>query len=491
MTAKESPYIQLSLFDTIPDDTPLFAGPQSIVLQRAKQVRWLQYEFPQINKRKERSLSALERLHVAIKQIISCLKSDPKEGLRYADILRQFYLEGKKDNEIGRTLALSSERIRQIRTQSAQRLMNGLGLGPIHLNPRVVSSLKKLVPDMIGQDPCRYLQVRKKQLPLRLLDFIGLCAFEMHDMANQSFIAYNERAGVLRVHIYQLVRLLRSSYTPMPYEEVMRLLPARVKAAKQEFHPEWIPCIISGHHWIESSNGHVQLTYEGLHYPSLKIARIIYEHKRIHKDEILRIYNRQNSGGTVSPAVNVLLKKKDPRFQCQGKSGIWTFSERTVPQMPVMQYVREYVAAHPEPIRVKAVWKQLRQEGYDYPLHTIRSYLLRKCVSAVGDSDLVCRTDCLSQHPETRWRYKLSPSRKTNKTPAYYGLIIDKVKGLLEQADQHRLPHRQIVAICKPLIPEHLETNNVYKIISHKLPDNIVREKVEGVACLRLVPTDE
>lgn len=489
MNRNKDSYIQLELFSNSSNNT---SGNEDIAKEGQTKDRTKNlYKFPKTEKNAHGS-SPFELLYLALKQIIGVLELKPKTGLQHATILRNRYLENKKDAETAKLYGKTPERIRQIRIKLISEIMNGKDNHKPGLKPELSAELKSMASRLTAQDPCKVLHSENGTLPFSLLDFVNMTVFKEQDMADSFFIAPNDQVIPLQHHIRELVKLLRSSYTPLEMSFVSDAMPSLLKKRNVAFNEEWLMQIINGHHWIETAGTQLQLRYEGLRYPSLKVARIIYENKRIHKDDIIRIYNERETsdeekikGNQIS--LSVLIKKKDIRFQSQGKSGIWTFHEEIKsPIKSISQVLHEYLEAHDGLINLLEVEQYVQSLEYHYPLHTLRCYLLKECVSSVDDSNLLCRQDCIQHYPETKWRSRLPASRQNCKVPPYYHEIINKVKELLNNAVAHRLPRKDIVKICKAIVPENIENNIVYKIINYKMKDCIVLKHIDGIDYLEL-----
>lgn len=439
--------------------------------------------------------SVFEQLHLAIKQIVHTWETPPGAMPQYATILRYRYLDNKKDHETAQIFQKTTERIRQIRIQLIDQLINGQNKYKLRLHPELVRQLRDTAPLLEGQDADEVLHSRYggKPLPDSLLEFVDMTAFEERSMADQRFIAPDNQTNYMRCHICELVKLLRSNYTPIEIHTAMAAMSAALDKQQISFNEKWFRQIIKSHHWIETTGTQIQLSYEGLRYPSLKIARIIYENKRIHKNDIIRIYNKretsdENKIKEGQLALHILIKRKDKRFQCLGKTGIWTFHEEETgnAKPPLRQVLNEYLSAHDGVINLREAETHVRSLGYDYPLHTLRCYLLKECVSSIADSDLLCRQDCVSKHPETPWRKRLPGIRRSCKEPPYYHEIIRKMKELLEHAEGHRLPKKQIAKTCKAFIPGTIAKTMIYKIINNKTGDSIRQVQIDGVDYLLL-----
>lgn len=449
------------------------------------------YRFP-ITDKKQQGSSPFELLHLAIKQIIDVLELQPKTGSQYATILRNRYLENKKDAETAKLYGLTSERIRQIRIKLVNQILNGEDNYKVCLKPQLAAKLKSLASRLTAQNPYKVLHSKNGTLPFSLLDFVNMTVFREHDKANLSFIAPNDQVIPLQHHICELIKLLRSSYTPLEINIVTDAMPSLLEKRNVAFNKEWMMQIINEHPWIETIGTQLQLCYEGLGYPSLKMVRIIYENKRIHKDDIIRIYNERETsdeekikGSQIS--LNILIKRKDIRFQSQGKSGIWTFHEEIQsPKKNISQLLHEYLAEHNGLINLLEVEKHVQSLDYHYPLHTLRCYLLKECVSSVEDANLLCREDCVQHYPQIEWRSKRSATKQKCKVPPYYYHIIDKIKELLNDSENHRLPRKDVVKICKTMVPENIVNNIVYKIINYKMKDCIVLKHIDGIDYLEL-----
>lgn len=479
MAAKRTNYIQPDLFENVLSHTT----------------------FPKATGRRKGSgkPSVFEQLHQAITQIIHTWEKAPGTNAQNATILRYRYLENKKDHETALIFQKTTERIRQIRSKLMDQLMYGTNRYAPRLRPDLVRELKNTASRLEGKDADEVLHSRHGNTPLpdSLLEFAGMDVFEERTMADQRFIAPDNQVNCMRRHICELVKLLRSSYTPLEIHAVTTALSDVLSQQHMDFNEKWFRQIIESHHWIEHTDTQIQLNYEGLRYPSLKIARIIYENKKIHKSDIIRIYNEretsdENKIKEDQLALHILIKKKDKRFQCQGKTGIWTFhEEETGDAKPSLrQVLNEYLSAHDGVINLWEAETHVRSLGYDYPLHTLRCYLLKECVSSTGDSNLLCRQDCVSHHPEIKWRERLSGIRRNCKEPAYYREIIRQIKELLENAEEHRLSKKQIVKTCKALIPESISKNVIYKIINTKTGDSIRQVQIDGEDYLQLNTTE-
>lgn len=479
MKKNNTNHIQLNLFEDVSSSAP--AADSAMKKEQSQHI------FPRTGKNTA-GLSAFELLYVAIKQIIAVWETGSMRQQQYAAVLRNRYMDNGKDTEIAKVLQKSSERIRQMRTEVIGWLMGDSNKHQTALSPDLVRQLKNQAVGLVAQDADEVLSSSKGgTLPYTLLDFVDMNVFEERDMADQCFIAPNNQTKAVRKLICELVKLLRSSYTPLKTDTVVSSLSASLAKQHIAFRKEWLCQIMAHHHWIETTGTQIQLRYEGLRYPSLKIARIVYEHKKIHKNDILRIYKERMHPEDENPAedalaVNALIKRRDKRFQCQGKSGIWTFHEEAAEteKKPLREALHDYLSAHGGIIDIKEAETYIRTQGYDYPTHTLRCYLLKECVSSVENSDLLCRLDCVPQHPETCWRKPFPNRKKHCKGPAYHLEIVNKVKEMLDRAENHRLAKKEIVQVCKSLVPEGICKNIVYKIINDKTEGKIRQVQIEG-----------
>lgn len=481
MNPNKETYTQLSLFTNPADNT-------SDKKNTGKKKQTM-LEFP---KTYSQSTSPFEMLFIAIKQIINMLETGTKNEAQQAAILRKRYLENMKDIDTAKFHDVTPERIRQIRTKLASQLMSEKNECAFRLKNKLLTQLKSLAPTLTAQDPYKVLRCKNGTLPFSLLDFVNMTTFTEHDTTDLSFIAPNEQVIPLQHHIRELIKLLRSTYTPMETSTILEAMPALVGKWGIAFHEEWLQQIIQEHPWIETIGSNVQLRYEGLRYPSLKVARIIYENKRIHKDDIIRIYNERETSDEEKikgkqMSLSILVKKRDSRFQSQGKSGIWTFQEEArQPKKPILQVLHEYVEEHNGLINMQEVEQHVLSLDYHYPIHTLRCYLLKDCVSSVKDANLLCLQGEVRHYPHIQWRTRVSSERKSCKMPPYYYDIMNKVKELLNQSETHRLPRKDVAKTCKTLVPAGIEPNIVYKIIKQKMKDTIDLIQLDGTDYLQL-----
>lgn len=444
------------------------------------------------------NLSTFELLQLAIRQLISewCEGTDTEE--EYAFILQSRYLDNFKDVKTALIMKWTSHRVRQIRIKIVSQLMGKPKKRQACLDPELVRRLKSEAAGLVARDADEVLANSKGGiLPSSLLDFVDMNVFEDLDVADQRFISPNNQNKSVRRHIFELVKLLRASYTPTETSTAASLLSSALEKQDIAFNEAWFHQIIASHHWIETIGTRLQLSYEGLRHPSLQIARIIYEHKKIHKDDIARIYRERETDKDEKLqesqlSAYILAKKKDKRFQILGKSGIWTFQEETIKteNKPIMEVLKEYLSAQGGMINLNEAETHVQSLGYYYPLHTLRCYLLTECVSSISDPDLLCKKDCTEQHPGMNWRKPIANCKPSKKTPAYYHETIDKLKEMLEQAENHRMVKREIVQICKLLIPEGVNKKNIYKIINNKVGEQIRQVEIDGTDYLELNTND-
>lgn len=483
MNPNKETYTQLSLFQEPADKT---AGNKDT--DRKKQAKNL-LKYPKTN---IQSTSPFERLFLAIKQIINMLEVKTKPEMQQAAILRKRYLENMKDVEMAKLHGVTPERIRQIRAKFINQLMNEDNKYKFGLTHELSTQLKELAPTLTAQDPYKVLHSKNGTLPFSLLDFVNMTTFKEQDTTELFFIAPNEQVNCLQRHIRELIKLLRNTYTPMETSTITESMPALLAKWDTPFHEEWLQQIIQGHPWMETIGTCVQLRYEGLRYPSLKVARIIYENKRIHKNDIIRIYNERATSDEEKikgkqMSLNVLVKKKDSRFQGQGKSGIWTFQEEAQPtKKPIAQVLHEYLEEHNGLINLLEAEQHVLSLDYHYPLHTLRCYLLKDCVSSVKDTNLLCPQEKVQHYPHIQWRTRISNDRKSYKMPPYYNGIMDKVRELLKQSETHRLPRKDVAKACKTLVPADIAPNIVYKIIKQKMKDEVDLIQLDGIDYLQL-----
>lgn len=286
---KRLPYIQLELFE---DVTPETCEPNT----------------------QENKENIFELLYKAIK--CATKKSAYRTPIeqRTVDIAQQKYLKGIKETDIAQSLELSTERIRQLRVKFIESFMH-----PEGKNRRFFIYAKyfqESAPNFIGQDPAQVVATSDgTPLPYSLLDFIDMTYFEEYEYARQAFIAPKEQADSLRIHNHFLVLELRNHVTPIALETLMPKLEETITDYGTAFSRESITQLIKGNHQINEDNGQIIIDYAALNLPSQKIKRIIYEHKKIHKKDILRIYNEREiaNGQTedkLPQELNMVLVKK-------------------------------------------------------------------------------------------------------------------------------------------------------------------------------------
>lgn len=242
----------------------------------------------------EKGATSFELLYNVIKHTISKSESYSATGQRDIDIIRQRYIDGTNETKIAQNMGLSKERIRQIRMKFIDSLMNPESKDRLRFEH--AERLLQSAADYIGQDPAKTVTTRHGlPLPYSLLDFVDMLYFHESEYANQAFIAPKDQADCLRIHNHYLVVELRNYALPIEIAALKKKLKETITKNGYTYCDEYIDHLIKGNHWIEEADGLITVKYESLNLPVQKMKRIIYEQKKIHKKELVRIYNERET----------------------------------------------------------------------------------------------------------------------------------------------------------------------------------------------------
>lgn len=498
--SKQASYIQLSLFNAEESQSvsgtdgccqPQVDAPAKDIVQPARERIAEEATDRQRDPVECEVRELFNKLYSVILKVSKAKRTLYNESKRLqVAAVAQRYIDGKIFSDIANGTTLTTERIRQLCVQFISRLIDTD-------SPTValVRKLNGLAPRLIGLNADRILRKDDgKPLSSNLLEIIGMTSFvEEVYAARQSFIVITGGANSMRIHNAELVKYLRIKISPITCEELDAVLCTAVEQRGETYNPVFVRQLIKGNEWIVEEDGGVRLKYEGFNLPTQRLRNIIFEHKKIRRKELVRIYKERehalqpNLQKNLKEPALVLVAKGDERFFCIGKRGVWVFSEQgdVKPQEDIRTFLQRYVADMGKPFSFKKLAELCCSMGYEYPEHSLRCYLAPLCCRALRDNDLCCPIEATNAYPHIDWSKKKKGLTR-NRIPEYYQNLRDLLVSALSSANPQQLPMKEVALLLKANLPSGRSATIVYKLLRSVFADVVEEVLVEDEKYIRL-----
>lgn len=500
MKSKQACHIQLSLFDT-EDAQPVsdanVCSPSQANVPAKDIVQLAGVEIPEEATDRQRDpveYKAQElfcNLYSAIWKVSKARTTlCNKSKLLQVSVVAQRYIDGKIFSDIANGTTLTTERVRQLCTQFISQQTHTDS--PI---AALVRQLNEIASLLIGLNADRILR-KNDGTPLshNLLELIGMTSFvEESYAAGQSFIVLAGGANGMRMYNAELIKYLRVKISPITCDELDGVLCTAVEQRGETYNPFFIRQLIKSNEWIVEEEGAVRLKYDGFNLPTQRLRNIIFEHKKIRRKELIRIYKERELAlrpdlqeKLKEPALG-LVAKGDDRFFCIGKTGVWAFCEQDVvkPQEDIRSFLQRYVADIGKPFSLKQLTEMCCSMGYEYPEHSLRCYLAPICYRALRDNDLFCPIEAVNAYSHIDWCKKRKGITR-NRIPEYYSNLRILLVSSLSSADQQQLPLKKVALLLKENLPSGKSSTLVYKLLRSVFADVVEEALVDGERYIRL-----
>jgi hypothetical protein len=353
--------------------------------------------------------SLKEKINLFLKQYVEKLQYTSK-GKEYATLISQSLgLDGvqKTNEEIGNSLPQQStrERVRQ-KIAEAMDILNDKEFQNIKINPVFLDEIKKLKDKSLYHDVDDFkkfigdINVTNAEVNkianIIALEITGI-GDDINHMTDQQFIVNKDEVVIFKSFIKKIVNLMRDEFLPLPVNYIIN------KLDKSEKYIEIIGSILQHHKWIEVVTDKedevcYQLKWQYLSSVSSKAKRIIFEAtKTISKNEILEEYNRRSNNDSICKEQLIIQQDEKDNFHAH-KNGTYYYSK--VKKAKVEDFILDYIIENEGKVSFDNVLYKIKNEGYNYPENTIRTYILTHCLVAQNDSNLFIHKDFKKKYPE-------------------------------------------------------------------------------------------
>ena len=348
-----------------------------------------------------------QKIELFLKQYVKRLQY-VREGEKYAKIISLSYnLDGilKSNDEIANEFHLSRESIRQKKIQVMHILDSGT-FNNIKINSDFLNEIRELknkslycdvenFKNYIGEPNISNEEVK------RIANIISLditnTVNDKNTRRNYQFIVNDGEIVIFTYYFRKVVKLMREEILPLPVDFIVN------KLDKSEKHIDFIRHILHNHNWIEEvicNNDTVcyQLKWQFLYSVTTKAKRIIFELKKpLHKFDILEEYNRREKNNPIKKEQLVIKQEKNDNFHAQ-RNGYWYYSD--VRKKNVSNFIEEYIRNNNGKVFFDNVCQVMENEGYIYPVNTIRTYITSICFVAKSDLNILIHKDFKNIYPD-------------------------------------------------------------------------------------------
>lgn len=336
----------------------------------------------------------------AAEVIETLIKSMSTVNDKYRKVAHRLLLgfnEGLNDDQIAEIENLHRERIRQIRTEFQQNLMNGVVPKEIARDYVISDSFLSLAEATIASIVNHEIESERKQFgnlsESKVRYILGMLDLKVVEIEGVKLVLSVRDSNEL-VSLTQRVKIqLKKEYDYVP---VSTLIPTGNLSAE---------CFIKAYlnsqpqvYKFAADGTRVRMSGDGLQ-KAVRIARIIFEADDwIEKTEIALRYQELYNEDMENLDSNSLSKMG---FAPLGNTGKWRFGTAPV---NIQHLIRGIITPERPLVTFNTIVKAAEKQGLEYPLSTIRTYITDIATPENKQPDLFCLKGYCHLYPAYSWR---------------------------------------------------------------------------------------
>ena len=391
------------------------ADSQSYYLEKYKKYYMIR-ELPDTTA----ELPLYKKIIMAVSQLAEILETRGQRRSSY--IINEYFINGTSVEDIRNNLAnkrdpLDKERVRQITVEIQEKMMSGSDnplIDNAYFSDDFVNELNALSQEVLYCPVSYANQILQAPDNFDITPILRLLSLDILERTNvrkafmdaPRIISTDDMRDFVTKHIKAVHEVMNVSAMPVTRDEILSQVMSS-NTAPEKCDISMIEKIINHHLWIDIQNGQYLYRYDKLKTNNVQAARIIYEKKKLTTLDIKAIdAERRNVNpeeGIKVTAAGVMAKY--PWVAKGAKNNELIYRPIRLSTIPSLcEATEEYAKLHIM-FKFTDMVAYLKSKGYDqYAEGSFRAYVLKYCVPANSDKNLLCLESETQNHNPGTWR---------------------------------------------------------------------------------------
>ena len=365
-------------------------------------------------------LPLYKKILLAVSQLTEILEIRGMK--RNSHIINEFFINGTSVEDIWKKLSqkgdsLEKERVRQITVEIQEKMMSGSDnplIDNAYFSDDFVNELNALSQEVLYCPVSYANQILQAPDNFDITPILRLLSLDILERTNvrkafmdaPRIISTDDMRDFVTKHIKAVHEVMNVSAMPVTRDEILSQVMSS-NTAPEKCDISMIEKIINHHLWIDIQNGQYLYRYDKLKTNNVQAARIIYEKKKLTTLDIKAIdAERRNVNpeeGIKVTAAGVMTKY--PWVAKGAKNNELIYRPIRLSTIPSLcEATEEYAKLHIM-FKFTDMVAYLKSKGYDqYAEGSFRAYVLKYCVPANSDKNLLCLESETQNHNPGTWR---------------------------------------------------------------------------------------
>lgn len=365
-----------------------------------------------------------------------------------ADVLKKYYIEGKKCEEIASELRCEMPNIEQIRSTSVNEVLSGdIFFSKYRLNQGLYDTILSL------KSECLFSTLKKIEIYVGATDYALLRAIDLDilnipnnidDSEVAIIIPKAKGAKVLYTALWSITKnVLNENPLPTDKDVIEKMIFekfANDKKIANKFEDKeeisiFIERILECEELVEvDENNRIQIKCKYLNAAAQRIARIVYDANVLENKLTITKREIEQRYLSIYPSCRQLPISSARSFGIcsEGRTGNWYYGE---PKIPLQQKIREY-AEEKIIFFYGDLVEYIRNNGYSLS-NSLRTYITNICSVNKNNKDHFCHKDYVEDHDEFEW--------KAQKKYGWTNWLYNEIKNIFEDKKTKDLQIEEVV----------------------------------------------